>query len=107
MGTVAHHRKLEEIYNLGTLHCQKLNPNPKFLGMAKACFVCHIGQKFQNSSIYAFIGCPLSVIWDILEKKAFVTCSLSKTFIIKKGFIFDHFPNQIIQNRLLCRKLTD
>ena len=37
------------------------NPNPKFLGMAAAHFVCHIGPIFQISLIYAFIGCPQSV----------------------------------------------
>ena len=31
---------------------------PKFLGMAAAYFVCHIGPIFQISLIYAFIGCP-------------------------------------------------
>ena len=41
---------------------RKFNPNPKFLGMAKAYFVCHIGPIFQISLIYAFIGCPQSVV---------------------------------------------
>ena len=41
-----------------SLHDRKSNPNPKFLGMAKAYFVCHISPKFQISLIYAFIGCP-------------------------------------------------
>ena len=36
----------------------KFNPNPKFLGTAKAYFVCHISPNFQISLIYAFIGCP-------------------------------------------------
>jgi hypothetical protein len=40
------------------LHGQKSNPNPKFLGMAEAHFVCHIGPRFQISLIYSFIGCP-------------------------------------------------
>ena len=44
-----------------SLHSQKLNPNPKFLGTAEACFVCHIGPIFQISLIYDFIGCPQSV----------------------------------------------
>ena len=39
-------------------HCQKSTPNPKFLGMAKAYFVCSISPKLQMSLIYAFIGCP-------------------------------------------------
>ena len=30
----------------------------QFLGTAESYFVCHIGPKFQNSLIYAFIGCP-------------------------------------------------
>ena len=41
-----------------SLHGQKSNPNPKFIGTAEAYFVCHIGPKFQVSLIYAFIGCP-------------------------------------------------
>ena len=41
-----------------SLHGRKLNPNPKYLGTAKAYFVCHIGPNFQISLIYAFIGCP-------------------------------------------------
>ena len=36
----------------------KSNPNPKFLDLAEAYFVCHIGPNFQISLIYAFIGCP-------------------------------------------------
>ena len=30
--------------------------------MAEAYFVCHIGRTFQISLIYAFIGCPQSVV---------------------------------------------
>ena len=41
-----------------SLHGQKSTPNPKFLNMAEAYFVCHIGLDFQISLIYAFIGCP-------------------------------------------------
>ena len=41
-----------------SLHGRKFNPNYKFLGTAKAYFVCHIGTIFQVSLIYAFIGCP-------------------------------------------------
>jgi hypothetical protein len=40
------------------LHGRKFNPNPKFLGMAEAYFVCHIGPIFQISLIYASIGYP-------------------------------------------------
>ena len=36
----------------------KSNPSPKFLDLAEAYFVCHIGPIFQISLIYAFIGCP-------------------------------------------------
>ena len=43
---------------LPSLHGKKSFPTPKFLGMAEACFVCHIGPNFQISLIYAFIGCP-------------------------------------------------
>ena len=42
---------------LPSLHSQKSNPNPRFLGTAKAYFVSHIGPKFQIFLIYAFIGC--------------------------------------------------
>ena len=41
-----------------SLHGQKFTPTPKFLGTAKAYFVCHFGPIFQISLIYAFIGCP-------------------------------------------------
>ena len=41
-----------------SLHGRKSNPDPKFLGMVEAYFVCHIGPKFKISLIYAFIGCP-------------------------------------------------
>ena len=34
-----------------SLHGQKSNPNHKFLGTAKAYFVCHIGPNFQISLI--------------------------------------------------------
>ena len=47
-----------QVSKLPSLHGQKSNPNPKFIGMAEAYFVCHIGPKFQVSLIYAFIGCP-------------------------------------------------
>ena len=48
-----------------SLHGQKFNPNPKFLGMAAAYFVCHICLIFQISLIYAFIGCPQYVLYII------------------------------------------
>ena len=43
------------------LHGRKFNPTPKFLDLADAYFVCHIGPIFPISLIYAFIGCPLGV----------------------------------------------
>ena len=46
---------------LPSLHGRKFTPTPKFLGMAAAYFVYHIGPFFQISLIYAFIGCPQSV----------------------------------------------
>ena len=46
------------VRKLPSLHSRKSTPTPKFLGKAKAYFVCHIGQNFQISFIYAFIGCP-------------------------------------------------
>ena len=36
----------------------KIYSTPKFLGTAKAYFVCHIGPNFQISLIDACIGCP-------------------------------------------------
>ena len=48
--------------NKPSLHGRKFNTNPKFLGTAEAYFVCHIGSIFQISLIYAFIGCPQSVL---------------------------------------------
>ena len=41
-----------------TEHGRKLTPNPKFLSMTEAYFVCHIGPNFQISMLYAFIACP-------------------------------------------------
>jgi hypothetical protein len=42
-----------------TAQPKKSTPTPKFLGTAKAYFVCHIGPNFQIFFfIYAFIGCP-------------------------------------------------
>ena len=49
-----------------SLHGRKFTPTPKFLGTAKAYFVCHIGPNFQISLINAFIGRPYSV--NILER---------------------------------------
>ena len=46
------------VKKLPSLHGRKSNPNPKFLDMAEAYFVCYIGPKFYISLIYAFIGCP-------------------------------------------------
>ena len=48
-----------------SVHGQKFKPNRKFLGTAEAYFVCHISPNFQISLIYAFTGCPQSVIWSI------------------------------------------
>ena len=45
-----------------SLHGRKSNLNPKFVGTTEAYFVSHIGPKFQISLIYAFIGCPQSVL---------------------------------------------
>ena len=49
------------VRKLPSLHDQKSTHPPKFFGTAGAYFVCHIGQNFQISFMYAFIGCPLSV----------------------------------------------
>ena len=46
-----------------SLHGRKFTPTPKFLGTAKAYFVCHFGPIFQISLIYAHIGCLQSVSW--------------------------------------------
>ena len=64
-----------------SLHGQKSNPNPKFLGTAKAYFVCHISPKFQISLICAFIGCPYSVVWiyiHILTFETLESCLLNR-----------------------------
>ena len=60
------------VRKLPPLHGRKFNPNPKSLGTAEAYFVCHIGQIFQISLIYAFIGCPYSVESFIQLRKS--TC---------------------------------
>jgi hypothetical protein len=39
-----------------SMHGQKTNPNPKFLGMAEAYFFCHIGPKFHISLIMPSLG---------------------------------------------------
>jgi hypothetical protein len=36
----------------------KITPTLKFLGTAKAYFVCNIGPNFKISLIYGFIGYP-------------------------------------------------
>ena len=36
-----------------SLHGRKSNPDPKFIVMTEAYFVCHIDPNFQISSIYA------------------------------------------------------
>ena len=38
-----------------------VTPTPKFLGTAKAYFICHIGPNFQISLIYVLIGCLYTV----------------------------------------------
>ena len=52
-----------------SMHGQKFNPNPKFLGTAEAYFVCHIGEIFQIFLIY---GCPQSVL---VTKPYIPTCT--------------------------------
>ena len=49
------------------------NPNPKYLGSAEAYFICHIGQEFQISLNYAFIGRPQSVLLSIGKFGQFLT----------------------------------
>ena len=44
------------VRKLSSLHGRKSAPTPKFLGTAKAYFVCHIGPNFQVSLNYAFIA---------------------------------------------------
>ena len=56
-----------------SMHGQKFNPNPKILGAAETYFVCHIGPIFQISLIYAFIGCPQSVV------STYASCSQAPT----------------------------
>ena len=45
-----------------SLHSGIFFPTPKLLGTAKAYFVCYIRPTFQISLIYAFMGCPQSMI---------------------------------------------
>ena len=60
-----------------SLHGRKFNPNPNFLGMAGAYFVCHIGPIFQITLIYAFIGCPQSVILTNDQNTNEIVCCYS------------------------------
>ena len=53
------------VRKLRSLHGRKPTPIYKFLGTAGAYFVCHIGPNFQISLIFAFIGCPQSVLRHI------------------------------------------
>ena len=66
-----------------SLHGRKLNPNPKFLGMAAAYFVCHIGPIFQISLICAFIGCPQSVKKIIGENPKITNFCLTEMLYIR------------------------
>ena len=50
------------VRKLHSLHGRKSTPTPKFVSTDEAYFVCHIGPSFQISLIYAFIGCPYSVV---------------------------------------------
>jgi hypothetical protein len=54
---------------------EKFNPNLKFLGTAKAYFVCHIGPFFQILLIHDFIGCPQSELFTHLLK--FILCTVT------------------------------
>ena len=60
-GTLYHTDYGRPVKKLPSLHGQKSNPTPKFLGTAEAYFFCHIGPIFQICLIFVFIGCPQSV----------------------------------------------
>ena len=79
------------VRKLPSLHGRKSNPNPKFLGTAKGYFVCRIGPNFQISLLYAFTGCPQSVLLGIkLGKKKHVT---------KTIYIFNRFFLYLLQRK--------
>ena len=87
-----------------SLHGRKSNPNPKFIGTAEAYFVCHIGPKFQVSLIYAFIGCPLSVmscmccVFDFeLEGYTISLWIFFCTFLFYKNLAFQFFLVSCVQ----------
>ena len=86
-----------------SLHGRKFNPNPKFLAMAAAYFVCHIGPIFQISQIYTFIGCPQSV-----SKQLNVRLKMKKIFEKKECYGRTGFRtfNLSIRNRRRCPQTT-
>ena len=68
-----------------SLHGRKFNPNPKFLGTAEAYFVCHINPNFQISLIYAFIGCPYSVVQNKNRPYYYRSKQKSRDYSLIKG----------------------
>ena len=75
-----------------SLHGRKFNPNPKFLGTAEAYFVCHIGPIFKIFLIFAFIGCPQSVVMRVrcesITSSKFITESKLHSTTREKSNIF-------------------
>ena len=65
IGTVAHHRKLEEIYNLGTITHKKISLKPNFLSsfllfyniLSSLIQIRLLFQTFQHFS-FSFYSCP-------------------------------------------------
>ena len=61
--------------------------------MAAAYFVCHIGPIYQISLIYAFIGCPQTVILVIQTLTIVRSKSELNSFIISLFFLLFFFLN--------------
>ena len=72
-----------------SLHGLKFTPTPKFLGMLAAYFVCHIGPIFQISLIYAFIGCPQSVLLANIARfyNSILDVQRSRAFFLSSMFL--------------------
>ena len=87
------------VRKLPSLHSQKSNPNPKLLGTAEAYFVCRIGPNFHISLIYAFTGCPQSVISSILTN---ITDFQFQGFGKGNRFIFVIFSTKQQVSILFC-----
>ena len=83
-----------------SLHGQKSTPNPKFLVTAEAYFICHIAPNFQISLIYAFIGCPESVVGNMSP----CPICLRRSWKVRSSVCIGQWTN--VKNRkLICDEL--